>query len=209
MTRNDADTLEALASVVSHDLLNPLNVAQSSLDLLEESGPHVERIDRSLSRMERIIEDVVTLARLEGAVDDAVPVDLKTMATDAWDVTAAESATLEAEIDRRIAADPDRLRELLAHLFANAVEHGSSDPENVTVTVGLLADGFYVADDGTGIPEQDREDVFEIGYTTARTGTGLGLPIVCGIADAHGWDVTLTDGDSGGARIEITGVRIE
>jgi len=76
----------------------------------------------------------------------------------------------------------------------------------VTVTVGSLEDGFYVADDGPGIPEADREKVFESGYSTDGDGTGLGLAIVRRIAQAHGWDVTLTTSESGGARFEFHGV---
>jgi hypothetical protein len=59
----------------------------------------------------------------------------------------------------------------------------------VTVTVGTLGDGFYVADDGPGIPEDERERVFEAGYSTTESGSGFGLAIVERVADAHGWSV--------------------
>jgi signal transduction histidine kinase len=75
----------------------------------------------------------------------------------------------------------------------------------VIVTVGDLEDGFYVADDGVGIPPDDREAVFESGYS-ADDGTGLGLSIVRQVATEHGWDVSLTGSDAGGARFEFTGV---
>jgi len=77
-------------------------------------------------------------------------------------------------------------------------------PENdVTITVGALADGFYVADDGPGIPPEERGLVFEPGYSTQDGGTGLGLAIVDRIVAAHGWEMTLTAADRGGARFEI------
>ena len=99
----------------------------------------------------------------------------------------------------------------------DAVEHDSlsqtrartdenGDTASVTVTVGGLEDGFYVEDDGPGIPESEREDVFETGYSSVENGTGFGLSIVEQVADAHGWDVRLTDSAAGGARFEITGV---
>jgi signal transduction histidine kinase len=75
----------------------------------------------------------------------------------------------------------------------------------VTVTVGGLPDGFYVADDGEGVPPADRDRVFERGYTTGD-GTGLGLSIVEQIVGAHGWSVRATESEDGGARFEITGV---
>ncbi|SMO78633.1 PAS domain-containing sensor histidine kinase [Halorubrum cibi] len=83
------------------------------------------------------------------------------------------------------------------------IDHGGG---SVTVTVGDLSDGFYVEDDGPGIPEEARADVFESGHTTAEAGTGFGLAIVREIVEAHGWTVAVTDGDAGGARFEFTDV---
>jgi signal transduction histidine kinase len=71
-----------------------------------------------------------------------------------------------------------------------------------------LADGFYVADDGPGIPPNDRENVLAAGYTSAKNGSGFGLSIVTQIADAHEWTLTVTESASGGARFEIRGVDV-
>jgi signal transduction histidine kinase len=79
----------------------------------------------------------------------------------------------------------------------------------VTVTVGGLPDGFFVADDGPGIPPEDRERVFETGYSTSAEGTGFGLRIVREVAQAHGWDVSVTESDGGGARFEIRGADVD
>lgn len=76
------------------------------------------------------------------------------------------------------------------------------------MTVGDLPDGFHVADDGPGIPEEARERVFESGYSTVEDGTGFGLNIVAEIAEAHGWDVDIDESRAGGARFEFTGVEI-
>jgi signal transduction histidine kinase len=81
-------------------------------------------------------------------------------------------------------------------------EEATSDG-SLTVTVGALSDGFYVADDGTGIPADERETVFEPGHSSTNGGTGLGLAIVERIIAAHDWNVTLTTADCGGARFEI------
>jgi signal transduction histidine kinase len=92
------------------------------------------------------------------------------------------------------------------------------DDPSVTIRVGPLdadgtggsanagiVDGFYVEDDGPGIPATERDRVFETGFTTNRTGggTGFGLAIVAKVVDAHGWEIRVTEGDSGGARFEI------
>jgi signal transduction histidine kinase len=69
-----------------------------------------------------------------------------------------------------------------------------------------MDDGFYVADTGSGIPESIRDEIFEAGYSTEDHGTGFGLRIVEQIARAHGWEVSVTESEQGGARFEFTGV---
>ena len=113
-------------------------------------------------------------------------------------------ATLETETSQTVAADQSQLRELFENLYRNAVEHGGDD---VAVTVGTMADGFYVADTGSGIPESEREEVFDPGYSTNTASTGFGLQIVAQIVDAHGWYITVTESEQGGARFEVTGVQ--
>ena len=102
-----------------------------------------------------------------------------------------------------IRADRSRLQQLLENLFRNTVEHSSS---NVSITVGVSDRGFYIEDDGPGIPPEERDRVFDIGYSTADEGTGFGLAIVRRIAEAHGWNVSVVEGSTGGARFEIAGV---
>jgi len=80
--------------------------------------------------------------------------------------------------------------------------------EAVTVRVVQLDDGFAVEDDGKGIPESERDSVLEHGYSTASDGTGLGLSIVRTIADAHSWEIDVTESSQGGARFELRGVEM-
>lgn len=76
------------------------------------------------------------------------------------------------------------------------------------ITLGTLPDGFYFADDGVGIPADKRAAVFESGYSSSATGTGLGLNIVQQIVDAHGWQLTLRESESGGTRFDFIGVEV-
>jgi len=201
------ERLSAFTSVVSHDLRNPLSVLVGSLPLAEETGEaeHFERCYGALDRMERLIDDLLRLAREGETVDSPAPVALAAVARDAWDTVDTDGAAFDVETDATVLADGARLRQLVENLVRNAVDHGGD-----AVTVGDLpdGDGFFLADDGPGIPEDDRERVFESGFSTSPEGTGFGLAIVAEIASAHGWSVSVTDSDAGGARFEIRGVDV-
>jgi len=229
------ERLESFASVVSHDLQGPLTVAQGHLELAQQevTNDHLDSIDDAHERMQTLIDDILTLARDGREATTSEPVNVRTAATACWETIDTENATLVTDTDSVVLADPRRLQRLLANLFRNCMVHGSElslspmhessmeqdaasspTPSNetvendVTVTVGDIDDasGFYVADDGPGIPEDERDTVFEAGYSTASEGTGFGLAIVADIAAVHGWDVSVTDSESDGARFEVTGV---
>ncbi|HET7325171.1 MAG TPA: HAMP domain-containing sensor histidine kinase, partial [Halococcus sp.] len=195
------ERLAEFASVVSHDLRNPLGVARGRLELAHEDTPseHHEDVRWALSRMDSLTEDLLALARQGEVVDETTVVSLESIAQAAWVSIENESADLTLSALGDIEADPDRLQRLLENLFRNAVEH---TPQGVSVCVGHSPKGFFVADDGPGIAEGDRERVFESGHSTGE-GTGLGLAIVRTIAEAHGWTVSISRSDAGGARFDI------
>jgi PAS domain S-box-containing protein len=218
--------LETFTSVVSHDLRNPLAVATGHVELArEEAGetPALDHAAESLERMDTMIEEILTLARHGETALSPERVELSAVASAAWEMVETGDATLAVEGEQTITADRNRIQQLLENLFRNAVEHGSSpDPppgrqdaldhggDGVSVTVGPLDDrGFYVADDGPGIPADERDAIFDHGYTTTATGTGFGLAIVESIVDAHGGTVSVTESESGGARFEIRNVDVD
>ncbi|MXR40434.1 hypothetical protein GRX01_03570 [Halobaculum sp. WSA2] len=199
------EQLEEFASVVSHDLLNPLQVAEGRLELAREEhdSEHLDAVARAHERIDALIDDLLTLAREGKQVNELEPVDMGILTENCWQNVATTDGTLMADVERTFQADRSRLQQLLENLMHNAVEHGGGD---VTITVGELDGGFYVEDDGPGIPDDKRDDIFEAGYSTAEDGTGFGLSIVKQVAEAHDWHVRVTDGSDGGARFEITGV---
>jgi len=214
------ERLTTVTDVLSHDLRNPLNVALARASHLVEDpsagattvAEQAGAVTDSLDRMDAIIDDAVTLGR--GSDDaDLRPVDLGTVARDAWAQVETGDATLRVLDDATVRADAGLLAQLFENCFANAVEN-AADP---TVTVELAPGGFAVVDDGPGIDETDHGRVFEAGYSTNRAdgGTGLGLAIVDRVAEVHGWDVRLADaGDRGsadatGARFVVSGVVVE
>ena len=210
--RRERDRLDEFAGVVSHDLRNPLNVAISSVELAaqEYDSPHLDRAERAHGRMETLLDDLLTLARGGDQVESPEHIELHGVVNSAWENVATSDAQLRVEIDRNrtLSADRSRLSELLENLYRNAVEHGGED---VTVTVGELTEaaGVYIEDDGPGIPADNRETIFEAGFSTAEEGTGFGLSIVKQVVEAHGWEIQATAGSEGGARFEITGVEFD
>lgn len=205
--------LDKFAGIVSHDLRNPLNIAQGQLELAQEEcdTEHHDAIATALDRMQRIVEDVLWLAREGQDIGSVAPVALGKAIESAWGMVSepTDDAELRYGSDESqlptIEADYDRLCQLLENLFKNAVEHGG---DGVTLTVDTLVDGFSIEDDGPGIPDEARDDVFDPAYSTAEDGTGFGLSIVEQIVNAHDWEIHVTEGSDGGARFEITGVEV-
>jgi signal transduction histidine kinase len=211
------DRLEKFVDVVGHDLRNPLSVAMGELELARETGDdeHLDAVAAEHERMVELIEDLLTLARDGRPVQSREPVAVAECASVSWSHVDTGNASLVVDATTTVDADRGRLRRLFENLFRNAVEHGSTSNrtqsgddaefEEVTVTVGDLPgdEGFYVADDGPGVPAADRDDVFERGYSTQDSGTGFGLAIVREIADAHDWTVSVATAESDGARFEI------
>jgi len=201
--RQQNDRLNEFASVISHDLRNPLNVAQARATLLAEQteSDHIDQLLEALDRMEAIVEDTLTLARQGDTISETRSISLTDLVGKCWGTVDTEDATIEIVDEMTFQSDPDRLRHVFENLFRNAVEHGGSD---VTVRVGRLDErGLYVEDDGPGIPVEKRDEVFEPGHTSARGGTGFGLTIVNRIVEAHGWELSVTEGTDGGARFEF------
>jgi signal transduction histidine kinase len=201
------DRLERFASVVSHDLRNPLAAARARLELArdETDSEHVPAAESALDRMETLIEDVLALARQGQSIGRTEAVSLVELVERVGDSVALGEASLDLDGDVRFVADEDRARQLLENLVRNAIDHGGED---VAITIGARedGDGFYVADDGPGIPADEREDVLQAGYSTAQDGTGFGLAIVSEIADAHGWRLDVGESEAGGARFDVVGV---
>jgi signal transduction histidine kinase len=173
------------------------------IDDTVEGYEFLHDVDQALSRIDRLTEDLLTLARHGQRLTDTEPLDFNDALNRAWDDGETANAELVITSGGTIEADRQRLSHLLEHLFSNAPQHG---PDDITVRAGLLENGFYVEDDGPGIPADQRNQVLEYGYTTESGGTGLGLSIVTSIAEAHGWTVTLSESDMGGARFEVTDV---
>lgn len=208
------ERLDRIAGVVSHDLRNPMDVIKKRGTLARETGADedFDAIDRSVERMDNLLDDMLQLARQGRDIDEREAVELDAVARSAWHTVDTKDAQLTAETGMVVSADKSRLRQALENLFRNALEHGGDE---VKVTVRTLTDteatetektGFYIEDDGPGIPPEKRDEAFEYGWTSAEDGNGFGLAIVRDVIEAHGWRVSVAEGSEGGARFEVSDV---
>ena len=198
------ERLDRFASMLAHELRNPLEIAQIYLDFLDDAdAATIDQIADAHDRMEEIIEVLLMLAQGRDDIDDREAVGLTGTVEDAWANTTTGDAQVKVTTTRILWVNPTHLQQLLENLFRNAIEHSD---DRVTVRVGGLEDGFYVEDTGPGIPENKRENVVEAGYTTEDDGIGLGLTVVTELADAYGWEYAITESDEGGARFEFRDV---
>lgn len=210
--------LEAFVDHVSHDLRNPLLVADGYLELAREGDESaLDRVEAALDRMSELIDDAAELAQSRTGATGLERTDLREVVDSMWTVAGepATDATLTVDVAPGTVVDASEaeLRLLFENLFVNALDHGTTDAgdDGVTVRVGTVDGGFFLEDDGPGIPESLRDDVTERGFTTTEDGTGVGLAVVSGVADNNDWRLTITDSDlpgrdGPGARFEFRDV---
>jgi signal transduction histidine kinase len=217
----ERERIGEIRQVLSHDLRSPLNVAKGytqyiSTETKEDDYQETDRneplseITTALDRIDTFLDDLNVLIQQGQPVGSTEPLGLTEAARSAWSQSNTKKASLqiieqEPLVSGKIVANRERTLGLLRELYTNAVDHG---PPEVTVEVGPLPDGFYVLDDGPGIPEDSRNDVFRAGMSDLKGRNGLGLARVSHIASAHGWSVSVHEGSEGGSRFEITGVNI-
>lgn len=196
--------LEEFASTVAHDIRNPLNVADGHIRLAatEYESDHLQTGIEAIERIDTLVEELLSLARLGESIDDLETVSFSELMTAGYDHVRAPGCSLTMTGDMSLECDPSRLVEAFENLVRNAVEHGHSEME---LTAGVLEteDGVFIEDEGPGIPVDKQETIFERGYTTREDGSGFGLAIVRRIIEAHGWSIDVTRGTTGSACFEI------
>ena len=210
------DVQRRFTADAAHELRTPLSVLTARLD--ELPGGDIEAMRRDVDRMNRLVEQLLKMARLESLpLDVAQPVDLNDVVIEAISLLAPLAIRqgkdlIRAEVVRPVIVHGNRsaLVTALVNLIENALAHA---PSGSAIEVELSSDGrIQVLDRGPGIPEAEREAIFRRfhrGRSRGVSGAGLGLAIVAEIAAAHGGSVAAASRSGGGAifSLEIGGVQ--
>jgi PAS domain S-box-containing protein len=202
--------IEEFAHVLSHDLRNPLAVARGFLELIEEDHDieEVDRVEAALDRVEEIIEDTAASA-LHGELEGPLEVlTLRDVVQRAWNAVPTAAADLVLPDPAwHVRAHEGRLGQLLENLIRNAVDHGGPA---VTVEVGIIDDGtgFYLEDDGPGLPGSVETRLETPSGLSRERESGYGLQIVQSVADEHDWELEVGEATTGGARFEFVGAGV-
>jgi signal transduction histidine kinase len=225
--RRAVEERDEVLGIVAHDLRGPLSTIVMAVGLLRRSGEAERRsnkpgdmIHRAAYRMNRLIDDLVDVTRMEAGKLAVDRIDVPTKELVAESIAAHEELASAAGIELRLAiehdlpdvrADRDRLLQVLQNLIGNAIKF---TPQGGCVTVGAAASEgtvtFWVKDDGSGISAEDLPHVFDrfwqarMGRRQGRKGAGLGLPIAKGIVEAHGGRLTVESTPGRGTSFSFT-----
>ncbi|OYR79564.1 PAS domain-containing sensor histidine kinase, partial [Halorubrum sp. E3] len=164
------------ASIVSHDLRNPLSVIRGSIEMARLRGETepLERGERAVDRIDQLVSELLTLARQGTGMDEPTEFDLASVARDAWE-TAAEGDDAELVVagDARVYGDRGRMRQALENLFRNATEHATPDAAEAS---GNESDGDPAGDDASdGDPAGDGDGASDDDLTVLVTATDEGF----------------------------------
>jgi two-component system, OmpR family, osmolarity sensor histidine kinase EnvZ len=193
-----------LLAGISHDLRTPLTRMRLALALLpEDVDQHlVERFERNLESMDELIGDALRFARGTKEVGQELEVAVFVQEIAASFETSVRSEIVSSPEQRSVLA-PSAFRRVLINLISNGIKHGGD------VLVEIFDGQIAVSDNGPGIPEEFREEVFQPFFridtsrSSATGGSGLGLAIVAQLCQAHNWAIKVGQAESGGARVTI------
>ena len=213
----------------SHELRTPLTVLRSATDLLnlhraeplDENGELFDDVRAEIARMERLAQDLLTLARSDagGLELMTAPVEMSAVAAEVarrtTPLAASQGITLslhtDPSVDSLVEADPDRLQQVLLILIDNAIKHTPAGGRvDVTVRRNGQNASVEVADTGTGIPPEHLPRIFDRFYRADKArareagGTGLGLAIAKMLVDAHHGHLSLTSTLGVGTQATVT-----
>jgi len=202
LLKKQREELSAFAHTVSHDLKNYIgfirNSAQFSLLKKEYAEKNTERIIDMTKKMENFVNRQLQLADAGKAIGKPEEIDLNKLIDE---VEKMYSTEIQMKGLPTIKGDPQRLKEAFHNLIDNAVKHGEADRIEISSEKKENIYVIHVKDNGKGIPKEDMDKIFDMGYS--RTGTGIGLTIVKKIVEAHDGNISVRSKEGKGTTFEI------
>jgi two-component system sensor histidine kinase KdpD len=203
-----------LLAMVAHDLRTPLTVIKGIASMLRDVRASPERkdelleiVDQQVERVNRLVTDILDLARLEAGRLKIVPERLKlrhAIEAALRGLPGESEVTIEIPVELEVLADPKRLFQVVVNLVSNALHHGAPP---VTITGGRRDHevSLEISDCGKGLPASRKGQPFEAFVPGETRGSvGLGLAIVRGLIEAHAGSVSYEDNEPRGARFVCT-----
>jgi nitrogen-specific signal transduction histidine kinase len=221
------ERLENFMRIVSHDMKNPLSVAKGRYEILEnelpEDNPHVRKGLTAINRLENIIDSSVEYAKGGGELANTEEIKIDNLVEKCLETMNIGEEEINVTVVDKFSVDGDRnkLAHIFENIFRNSVKHGREPCDGpINIRIGLDnvmftstrsgnptgEFGFYIEDNGCGIPPHKTDEIFDVGESFDSDGSGFGLSIVEEAATAHGWEVTVAESYEGGARFEFSGV---
>ena len=212
--------LQKFRYIISHDIISPLSTAKGRIEMAKHNldNNNVNLAFEAINRIEGMIDSTERLLETEDTIEDRTEINIKEIAEDSWSIISTPNAKLEIPNDFTIYGDQDQVKTILENLFKNAVEHGGEgitiyvrEKQPIQTSTRADPDGnrkLIIEDDGVGIPDSVKKDLFKEGTTTKHNEdiSGYGLSIVKTAVNAHGWNIHVKDSLKGGAKFIIESV---
>ncbi len=206
--RMDSLVVENFCRAITHEFRTHLQIANAYIEneeATDRDDDSTAKVGAALERMSRLTDQIRALGNAPLDDRSLTERELEVTAKRAWEHVQDVQGELDVVESVAVTGNHLLLEVLFENLFRNSLEHG----DQPTIRVGVLEDGFFVGDDGPGIPPGIQDEVFDWGFTTTNSGMGIGLALVSHIVDAHGWEISISDEQDEGVRFDITGVALE
>ena len=214
------EILQKFRYTISHDLMSPVSTAKGRMEIAQSKydNKHIDIAYDAIKRVETMIKSTERLLSAGESINVDSRISMEKVCQDAWKIISVSQADLNVRDDFKLYADEPQLKTIMENIFKNSIEHGG---RNVNIEVYKRTPirtstrddpdesfSFVIEDDGDGIPDSIKDEIFERKKSTKNNKkvSGFGLSIVQSSVEAHGWNIDVAQ-SSTGAKFVISNVR--